>query len=267
MATATRELRVGERFCGPPGFANGGIACGSLAALLEDTAGEAGFGAAGFGAAAEVTLRRSMPLARPLAARRDDDGAWLVEDGGELIGEARWAAGVDFEVPVAVTLEQAHAVAGRSRYFDDPVFPGCFGCGPARRPGVGRRIFPGPVDGDGVMAAPWTPDPSVAGAANKVRPEVVWAALDCPSGLAAADAFAIKSDTAILLGRMTGAVAALPRPGESCRVVAWAEGRDGRKLFARSAVLGPDDEVLAVARAIWFTVPRAGLQPTGGAAS
>ena len=66
---------------------------------------------------------------------------------------------------------------------------------------------------------------------------------------------------------MTGAVAAPPRPGDPCRVIAWAEGRDGRKLFSRSAVLGPDDEVLAVARAVWFTVPRTGLQPADGTAS
>ena len=38
------ELYFGRRFCGPPGVANGGFACGSIAAL--------------HGGAAEVTLRR-----------------------------------------------------------------------------------------------------------------------------------------------------------------------------------------------------------------
>jgi hypothetical protein len=237
----TRELRFSERFCGPPGTAQGGVACGSFAALL--------------GEAAEVTLRRPVPLERPLAARPDGDGGWVVEDGDALIGEVRPAAPAELTVPAAVTFEEARAASGRARYFDEPAFPGCFGCGPMRRPGDGLRIFPGPVNG-GLMAAPWTPDTSVTGDEGRVRPEVVWAALDCPSGIAAAEAYDLPQDTAVLLGRMTGTVAALPRAGDPCRLAAWAEGRDGRKLYARSALLGPGDEVLAAVRTVWLTVPR-----------
>jgi hypothetical protein len=61
-------------------------------------------------------------------------------------------------------------------------------CGPARRPGDGLRILPGPVARRPLWAAPWTPDPSVDSAGGTVRPEVVWAARDCPSGLAASSA-------------------------------------------------------------------------------
>jgi hypothetical protein len=39
-------------------------------------------------------------------------------------------------------------------------------------------------------------------------------------------------------------------------VIAWPERRDGRKLTAGSALLGPNGEVLAVAGAVWLTVPR-----------
>jgi hypothetical protein len=39
-------------------------------------------------------------------------------------------------------------------------------------------------------------------------------------------------------------------------VIAWPSARDGRKLVAGSALLGPGGEVLAVARAVWLTVPR-----------
>ena len=46
------ELRLGERFCGPPATANGGYACGAIAELLGD--------------GVEVTLRRPPPLGRPL---------------------------------------------------------------------------------------------------------------------------------------------------------------------------------------------------------
>jgi hypothetical protein len=223
MRTITRELIIGDRFCGPPGAANGGIAGGSLAALLGETAPPA----------AEVTLRRPVPLGRPFAARRNGDGTWVVEDGDVLVGEVRPAPRVEFAVPAEVTLEQARAAAGRAPYFADPVFPGCFGCGQARPPGDGLRIFPGPVNG--VMTAPWTPDPSVAGADGSVRPEVVWAALDCPSGIAVGAAGELPPDIAVVLGRMTATVAAPPRAGDQCRLVAWAAGRDGRKLYACSA--------------------------------
>jgi hypothetical protein len=206
---------------------------------------------------AEVTLRRPVPLERPLAACRGGDGTLLVRDGDTLLAEARPVDGeVELAAPGAVSLEQAQAVAGRARYYQDPVFPGCFVCGPARQPGDGLRIFPGPIAGRPLWAAPWTPDPSVADADGRVRPEMVWAALDCPGGLAAAEAACLPADTFILLGRMTARLAAPPTAGDRCRVVAWPVARDGRKLVAGSALLAPGGEVLAAARAVWLTVPR-----------
>jgi hypothetical protein len=89
-----------------------------------------------------------------------------------------------------------------------------------------------------------------------VRPEVIWAALDCPSGIAAAEAAGLGQDTAVLLGRMTASLAVLPSAGDRCRVIAWPDGREGRKLTAGSALLGPGGELLATARAVWLTVPR-----------
>ena len=147
-------------------------------------------------------------------------------------------------------------MAARARYYADPVFPDCFVCGTGRGPGDGLRIFPGPVAGRPLWAAPWTPDPSVTDASGQVRPEVAWAALDCPSGIAAAEAAGLAPDTAVLLGRMTARLAVLPVPGDQCLVVAWPGGRDGRKLLAGSALLGPGGQVLAVATAVWLTVPR-----------
>ena len=143
-----------------------------------------------------------------------------------------------------------------ARYYTDPVFPDCFVCGMGRGPGDGLRIFPGPLAGRPVWAAPWIPDRSVTGAGGRVRPEVVWAALDCPSGIAAAEAAGLARDTAILLGRMTASLAVLPVPGDQCLVIAWPGGRDGRKLLAGSALLGAGGKVLAAARTVWLTVPR-----------
>jgi hypothetical protein len=249
------ELRVPARFCGPPGVANGGFASGSLAALL--------------GGAAEVTLRRPVPLDRPLPVRGDGDGTVVVEDGSLLIAEAR-PTKVPVElvaVSAAVTSEAAEAAAGRSRYYDDPVFPGCFVCGPARTAGDGLRVFPGRVAGRALWAAPWTPDTTVGDVDGRVRPEVVWAALDCPSGIAASDAADMPAGTAVVLGRMAATVGGLPRPGDRCRVVAWPLAGDGRKLRAGSALLGSDGEVLAAATTVWIIVARRAVAASAGAGS
>src|SRR5215471_12545219 len=239
----TDSLVIPPRFCGPPGSGNGGYACGRIAAYVNGPV--------------TVTLRRPPPLATPMAVERGGEGSVRIHHGSALVAEAT-AAPVPpvLETPGPVSAAEAHAAAGGARYFQDPVFPGCFVCGMSRLPGDGLRIFPGPVPGRAMWAAPWTPDPSVTDAGVRVRPEVVWAALDCPSGIAAAEAVGLSQDTAILLGRMTASLAALPAPGSRCLVTAWPGGQDGRKLQAGSALLGPGGEVLAAARAVWLTVPR-----------
>jgi hypothetical protein len=239
----TDSLVIAPRFCGPPGSGNGGYVCGTIAAYVAGPV--------------TVTLRRPPPLATPMTVEHGGDGSLRVHHGGTLIAEAACSpGGPALEIPGPVSLAQAHAVAGRARYYTDPVFPDCFVCGTGRGPGDGLRIFPGPLAGGPLWAAPWTPDPSVTGVGGRVRPEVVWAALDCPSGFAAAEAAGLAGDTAILLGRMTASLAWLPLDGDQCLVVAWPEGRDGRKLLAGSALLGPCGQVLATASTVWLTVPR-----------
>jgi hypothetical protein len=247
------ELLFRPRFCGPPGSVNGGFACGTLAGLV--------------GGAAEVTLRRPIPLDRALAVRHAPDGALALLDGDAALADARSAATEPEPAAPAVPPALAAAVAGTARYYADPAFPGCFVCGMDRAPGDGLRIFPGPVPDRPVWAAPWIPDASVAGADGTVRPEMVWAALDCPSGIAAGEAAGLPEDTTALLGRMTASVLAAPRPGEECRVVAWPLARNGRKLTAGSALLGPDGAVLATARTLWLTVPRPASLHSAGATS
>ena len=237
-----RALTIPSRFCGPSGVGNGGYVCGRVAAYV--------------GGPAVVTLRQPPPLDTPMAVEQDE-GAVRVYHGRTLIAEAIPSpTGVALKTTGPLSLAEAHAVTGRARYYQDPAFPDCFVCGMTRRPGDGLRIFPGPLTGRALWAAPWTPDPSVTDAGGRVRPEVVWAALDCPSGIAAAEGSGLGWDTAILLGRMTVSLAALPAAGQECRVIAWPNGRDGRKLAAGSALLGSGGEVLAAARALWLTVPR-----------
>jgi hypothetical protein len=251
MAASLHELFFPPRFCGPPGTVNGGFACGALAARCGGTA--------------EVTLRRPIPPGRPLPVRREGDGALVVLDGGTPVAEGRPVVDAPAMTAPPVPPEVAAAVAGRAAYYGDPVFPGCFVCGPAREPGDGLRILPGPVADRTVWAAPWTPGASVAEPDGRVRPEVVWAALDCPAGIAAAEAAALPDDTAALLGRMTAHISARPRTGQACRVVAWPLDRAGRKLTAGSALVDPDGAVLAAAQTLWLTVPRPARRQTAAA--
>jgi hypothetical protein len=250
----TDPLVIPPRFCGPPGSGNGGYVCGRIAAYVDGPA--------------TVTLRRPPPLATPMAVERDDECSVRIHDGPTLIAETSPSPGsLALEIPGPVSMEEALAVAGRACYYTDPVFPDCFVCGKGRRPGDGLRIFPGPVAGRPLWAAPWTPDLSVASGGGRVRPAVVWAALDCPSGIAAAEAANLGADTAVLLGQMTARLTALPLAGEPYRVIAWPSGRDGRKLTAWSALLGPGGEVLAAARAVWLIVPRPMAAPAAEGAS
>jgi hypothetical protein len=236
-------LTIPSRFCGPPGSGNGGYVCGRIAGYLDGPV--------------TVTLRQPPPLATPMAVERDSGSSVHIHHGRTLIAEATSSpASPALEMPGLVSMAEARTAAGRARYYADPVFPDCFVCGTGRQPGDGLRIFPGPVAGRPLWAAPWTPDPSVTDADGRVRPEVAWAALDCPSGIAAAEAAGLTQDTAILLGRMTASLAALPAAGDQCLVIAWPGGRDGRRLLAGSALLGPGGQVLAAATAVWLTVPR-----------
>jgi hypothetical protein len=247
-------LTIPSRFCGPPGTGNGGYVCGRVAAYLDGQV--------------TVTLRQPSPLATPLAVERDGESSVRIHHGRTLIAEAASSSGSPaLEIPGPVSMAEAHAAAGRARYYSDPFFPACFVCGTERQLGDGLRIFPGPVAGRPVWAAPWTPDPSVTDESGRVRPEVVWAALDCPSGIAAAEAADLAQDTAILLGRMTASLAVLPAAGDQYRVIAWPGERDGRKLTAGSALLGPGGELLATARTVWLTVPRLVLAPAAEGAS
>jgi hypothetical protein len=149
MAASGSELRLGRRFRGPPGTANGGYACGMLAAVVG-------------GGTAEATLRRPLPLERRLAVRRDGDRVLVADGEGTLLAEAVPAADVELAAP-PVAAEEALAVAGRSRYYDAPVFPDCFVCGPDRPPGDGLGVFPGPLPGRAVWAARCWPPPGPCG--------------------------------------------------------------------------------------------------------
>jgi hypothetical protein len=246
MSTVT----VPFRFRGPADSANGGYVCGLIAECLDGPV--------------RVTLHRPPPLATPMTVEPVGEGSVRIRHGGTLVAEATSVRNSPaLRIPGTVSMAEARAAEGGARYFQDPAFPACFVCGTDRRPGDGLRIFPGPVIGRALWAAPWTPDASMGDGSRSVRPEIAWAALDCPTGIAAIEAAGVGQDTTILLGRMTASLAALPTVGDECQVIAWPIGRDGRKLTAGSALLGSGGEVLAVAKTVWLTVPRPGMTAEG----
>jgi hypothetical protein len=229
----TATVVIDARFRGPPASANGGYACALLARELDGPV--------------EVTLRAPPPLGTPLAVRRRDDGAELL-DGEALVATAR-PASVAVAPPGPVSLDEARRAASRYPWRDDHPYPTCFVCGPERAPGDGLGIFPGPVDDGSRYAAPWTPDPSLAGADGAVRDEYVWAALDCPSGIVTD----LLGDLGrILLGRMAADLRVPVAAGRPHVVQAWPVGRDGRKLSTASALWTADGRLCAVARATWI---------------
>ena len=234
------SLVIDRRFRGPPNSGNGGYVCGSLA---RHVAGDA-----------EVTLRAPPPLERPLDVLTGTDGGIELRESGKPLATAH-AARVDVPDVPRVSYEAAENAVGRTPYDEQSHnLPGCFVCGPARSHGDGLRIFAGPV----VFAASWVPHGSLSGEDGHVAPEFLWAALDCPTGYCSVGArhLGLNGDETALLGRMAARIDRRPRPGDRCVVVAWPTGRAGRKLFAESALLNAEQEVLATARATWLLVDR-----------
>jgi hypothetical protein len=228
------EIIIPARFNGPPASANGGYACGAVAAAI--------------GPSATVRLSQPPPLDVPMTLRRDDDGAVRLLHRSETIAVGR-AGRPQVEPPAPPTLSAA-AYAARGfaglRPGHHP-FPTCFVCG-SQRGADGLRIFAGPLGRRGVIAGPWIPTPDLA-SDGLVDPRFVWAALDCPSGFACMPP---RSQT--VLATMTATLEAPVRPGREYVVTAWPIASEGRKHRAGSVLHEPDGRRVAVAEAIWITL-------------
>ncbi len=229
-------LTVPSRFNGPPSSGNGGYSCGVLAPFLAGPAA--------------VSLRSPVPLDRALALRDEDDGRTCAFDGDQLIAEAipsKPLLAWDGALP---SLEEARAAREKYAAPLDGEFGHCFVCGRSRHDGF--DVFPGPIEGTDLVATPWTP-PSWAGDDDgMVRPEFVWAALDCPGYFALHGA----DMKVAYLARQQAEMLTPLRTNVEYVVVGRPLERAGRKGFAATAVLDPDGNVLAHAELL-LVVPRA----------
>jgi len=247
---AGAAIRIPARFRGPPGSANGGYACGLVA-------GELGAGAA------EVTLRAPPPLERDLTVELGAEGVTVL-DGETVLAEGHPTV-VDLnlrEPPWPEGAAQA-SLAGYERWSAHHPFPGCFVCGPDRVAGDGMRIFPGPLGAEGLFASPWTPHQSLADRSGRVAPEIVWAALDCPTSAPIAK---LGEGPPAVLGRLAASLDGDVRASEPHVIVSWELGRDGRKRSAGAALFDSRGRALARSRALWIELKEkpGPLQPERG---
>jgi hypothetical protein len=231
------SIRIERRFCGPPASANGGIACGHVAAEILGPA--------------EVTLRSPPPLDEWLELADEGEGKLTLKHGETLIAEGR-AARVELALPSPVTPQLARAATAGFLGWKHHPYPTCFVCGPARPQADGLGLFPGPVAERGLVAAPWTPLASLCDAQGRAHPHFVWAALDCPSWFGHASF--VEPVPPILLGRLAVQIERLPRAGEACVVLGWSLGVEGRRIQCAAALHDAHGNYLAWSRATWITL-------------
>lgn len=227
------EIRIPPRFCGPPHWGNGGYVCGRLAEGLPGPV--------------EVTLRRPVPVDRVLLRRTMDDHAALW-DADAVLAEARTVSEVGIDPQDVPRVAKTDIGGGNPFDLNEHPFPGCFVCGHTRTPGDGLRLLPQRTGAEGRVAAIWQLDLGLDDGHGCVRPEFLWAALDCPGAWALASGGRLPP---AVLGRLVvdvrGPVSLESKP----IVVGWRMDGLGRKRFAGTAIL-VDDEPVAIGRATWI---------------
>ncbi|WP_436776791.1 hypothetical protein [Yinghuangia sp. YIM S09857] len=255
-------LSVSARFNGPPESGNGGYVSGLLAERLTGLLAARSPERPG-GGCATVTLRQPPPLEHALKLVGPTSGGAAgglgLYDGDALVAEAVAAEEALVEAfepvdPVSFDLAtESSAAFFPGRGAGNP-YPTCFVCGTDRAEGDGLRLFPGLLpQRPGTTACPWVPDASLTdGDEAYVRPEFVWAALDCPGGWTAL----ATREPVLLLGRMTARIDALPYVGDRCVVMGRLLGQQGRKLRTATTLYDGDGRVAAHAEAVWIA-PRA----------
>jgi hypothetical protein len=236
----TATVIIPDRFNGPAASANGGYAGGLLAGLIHGPA--------------QVILRRPPPFGVELMLERVGNGGALRH--GETTVATATPASIEVEPPKPPTFQQALDVSAGYAGFTQHPFPTCFVCGPSRTEADGLRIFPGRLPGRQVMASPWIPDPVLADPQGLVPLELVWAALDCPTGWAAT--IMPPFQKVVVLGTLAVDVRRRPQAGRLHVLVSWPIANERRKFYAGAALWSDAGYLLAVAQATWIQVSREG---------
>ena len=245
-----QTIEVAAQFRGPPNSVNGGYASGLMGQFIEG--------------ASTAVLRAPPPLDTPMVLVRDGAEVRLEAEDGALIGEARACeASAIPDPPTVPTMAEAVKAAPGFPGLARPFHPICFTCGDKVEEGVGLWVFVGQVEGApvGLVAGPWTPNAVFAAEDGLTRPEVVWAALDCPGSVS----WVVSGAGGGMLGTMTCEVLRRPAAGEPCIVMAWPIEQAGRKLVSGTALFSQGGELMAKSHQIWIRRVPQGV-PAGAAA-
>lgn len=227
------QTAIHARFNGPPTSGNGGYSCGILAAHVAGCA--------------RVRLHVPPPLDTPLQVKQTDNGAAALYDGDTLVATAV-SGELKLSPPAAPSLTEAEAAMKQFPCYEHHNFPTCFVCGPGRPAHDGLGLFPGPVAERNVYACIWHPAPDLLDDEQNIRPEFLWAALDCPGYFAAMGS---ELRTA-LLGELVGELYTSVAGGQPLIVYAWPLGVDGRKFYAGTAIATTDGTLVASAKSTWI---------------
>ncbi|HUM17511.1 MAG TPA: hypothetical protein VL086_17590 [Candidatus Nitrosotalea sp.] len=225
-------VTVKGRFCGAPNIASGGYVAGLLGRRIDGPA--------------RVSLDLPIPVDQTLGIERLPDGAVVLTAGAATLAHAVPAT-LQLEPPVPVSYAEAEWASERYLGFTEHAFPACFVCGPARDWGDGLAIYPGPIPGRHLVAAPWAPDPTLFDKRGTVRPEIVWAALDCPTGFALLEVFGRRT---VVLRQLTVSLLRPLHVGGRWIVMGWPFAAEGRNLLGASAIFSETGELHALASAV-----------------
>jgi hypothetical protein len=234
------EIVLTQQFCGPPNSGNGGYVSGLMAAHIRGPA--------------RAMLRAPPALNTKLRLEKTDHDWKLWAPDGTLVGDARAADPDTLPIPPSPPdLPEAVAAARRFPGLERPFHPICFTCGDMLKEGFGLRVFVGQLDGapEGFVAGPWACDPAFGDRHGRARPEVVWAALDCPGSVA----WVVGGHGGALLGTMTCEILRAPAVGETCVVTAWPLHHHGRKKTSGTALWSAGGDLLARSHQIWIGRP------------
>lgn len=250
-STATSEICISDRFCGPPNSGNGGYTCGLVARHFAQHLAP--------NTPCEVMLRAPPPLNTALSFHCDADNRKAEQAelryGDTVIATAQ-RKHYDINVPPAPSLAQAAKAEKNCRGLRNHTFPCCFVCGPDRAPGDGLRIFAGQENGNdtknktGLVASRWTPDASLGYTTGELDAEFIWAALDCPGY------FAVREQAQYaLLGSLCATILQPIQVDEALVVIGWPIHSDGRKHRAGTAIYR-GEMLLASAVATWVSISK-----------
>lgn len=235
-------MLIHSHFNGPIDSGHGGVAAGLFSTLVEADA-------------ASVRFLAPIPLDTPLDARRAL-GTATISAGDTDIAQVRDLAGpldvAPFDLPSVDDILEAEPGWLDFRN-GEHMAPTCFACGHHRSDG-GLGLRPGLTTDPSVRACTWTPEGD-----GRVPSWMVWAALDCPTGVPALHR--VRHDQAVVTGELSVQILRPVPARVTHRILSRHVTEAGRRHQTEAALYDPEGRRLAVATATWITVPLTAVIP------